>query len=326
MPEAKETQGQVLLLATGGTIAGQGAAGGNPLEYTAGQVAVDDLAASIPERERVLAGRELHLQTVAAMDSKDMDHATWQQLLAACLTGLSDPGVQSIVITHGTDTLEETAWFLRQCLPPIKPVILTCAMRPATAQAPDGPANLRDALAVSLDPRSCGVWLVCAGEVHAPERLSKVHPQRLDAFSSGESGPAGFVGPQGLLSLQVSTDDWPVPPLPWPELAARLLSTPVKAWPAVAIWISHAGMDAAWLRALMTVPLDGLVLACTGNGTVHQAIESVLDEAPAIRVVRSSRCVLGRVISSPESRWPDSKGLNPGKARVQLMLELLAAR
>ena len=323
MPEAKKTHGQVLFLATGGTIAGRGEAGASPLDYTAGQVTVDDLAAAIPERERALAGRSLRLHTVAAMDSKDMDSQTWQRLLGACLEGLADPAIQSIIITHGTDTLEETAWFLRQCLPVTKPVILTCAMRPATAEAPDGPGNLRDALVLSLDPRARGVWLVCAGEVHAPELLTKVHPQRVDAFSSGESGPAGRIGPEGLTGLQAPPGDWPDP---MPQVAQRLLSTPVQDWPSVALWVSHAGMQTAWLRALMAVPLDGLVLACTGNGTVHEAIESVLDEVPDLRVVRSSRCVLGRVISSSGSRWPDSKGLNPGKARVQLMLELMAAR
>jgi L-asparaginase len=100
------------------------------------------------------------------------------------------PGV---VITHGTDTLEETAFFLHSVLAPAKPVVLTCAMRPATALSPDGPQNVRDAIAVAATAGAQGVTVVCAGTVHSGVDVQKVHTYRLDAFASGDAGPIGYV-------------------------------------------------------------------------------------------------------------------------------------
>ncbi len=98
-----------------------------------------------------------------------------------------------IVITHGTDTLEETAWLLPNVLDAAKPVVLTCAMRPATALVPDGPQNLLDAVSLAAEPTARGVLMVAAGVVHGAREVSKVHPLRLDAFESGDTGPLGWV-------------------------------------------------------------------------------------------------------------------------------------
>ena len=103
--------------------------------YTAAQLSIEDLLAAVP----ALKGRRLEALQVAQLDSKDMDFATWQRLAAAVQQHLARPEVAGVVITHGTDTLEETAYFLHRVLAPSKPVVLTAAMRPATALAPDGP-------------------------------------------------------------------------------------------------------------------------------------------------------------------------------------------
>ena len=142
-------EAKVVVLGTGGTIAGTASTAGDNVGYTAAQVTVRDLLAAIPGLPRALGGRQLVTEQVAQVDSKDMSVAIWRDLAARCLHWLQDSSVQGIVITHGTDTLEETAWFLQTLLNPRKPVVLTCAMRPSTALAPDGPQNLLDAVAAA---------------------------------------------------------------------------------------------------------------------------------------------------------------------------------
>ena len=112
------------------------------------------------------------------------------QRVEACLT---DPEVRGVVVTHGTDTLEETAFLLQAVLAPAKPVVLTCAMRPSTALVPDGPQNLVDAMQVASEPGARGVVAVCAGQVHSARLVQKVHTYRTDAFDSGDAGPLGLV-------------------------------------------------------------------------------------------------------------------------------------
>ena len=135
---------------------------GGGVGYQAGQLGVAQLLQPIAD-QAVPQGWSLELEQVAQLDSKDMDVTVWLQLAKACQRWLLQPEVAGVVITHGTDTLEETAWFLQCVLQPAKPVVLTCAMRPATALSADGPANLRDALACTAQGRA-GVWAVAAGK------------------------------------------------------------------------------------------------------------------------------------------------------------------
>ena len=137
----------------------------------AGAVPVEDLAAGLP----ALRGRDLAFEQVAQINSKDMRLADLQRLVERAGRHLADPAVQGLVVTHGTDTIEETAYLLQTLLAPAKPLVLTCAMRPATAVSPDGPQNLSDALAVARHPGAHGVVLVCAGRVHSAIDVGKVH-------------------------------------------------------------------------------------------------------------------------------------------------------
>ncbi|WP_372659818.1 asparaginase, partial [Hydrogenophaga sp.] len=134
---------------------------GDNVGYVAGEVGVGDLLAAVP----ALAGEALDVEQVAQLDSKDMGFAVWQALAQRVAFHLDRPDVEAVVITHGTDTLEETAFFLQALLQPAKPVVLTCAMRPATALVPDGPQNLLDAVAVARWTGASGVVAVCAGQV-----------------------------------------------------------------------------------------------------------------------------------------------------------------
>jgi len=314
---------KIVFLGTGGTIAGTAATAGDNIGYTAAQVGIQDLLATVPS----LDGLTVESEQVAQLDSKDMEFGVWAALLGRVAHWLADENVQGVVITHGTDTLEETAFFLQSVLRPAKPVVLTCAMRPATALVPDGLQNLMDAVSVVLDPRARGVVVVCAGVVHGAQDVQKVHPYRIDAFDSRDAGPVAYVeeGNVVLMRNWASAQDLP------PHFAIDLILSGAL-WPRVEIVMSHAGASGAVVDALLlppaeaTPPLRGLVVASTGNGTVHQSLEAALLRAQAagVRVARATRCMQGRILPTAASTLPSADGLSPVKARVAMMLALMA--
>lgn len=318
------TNKKMVILGTGGTIAGTATRAGDHTGYTAAQLGIAQLVAAVP----ALAGSPFELLTeqVAQIDSKDMSFSVWRDLAGRVSHWLAQPEVLGIVITHGTDTLEETAYFLQALLHPAKPVVLTCAMRPATALVPDGPQNLVDAVAVATHPGARGVVAVCAGVIHSAMDVQKVHPYRLDAFSSGDAGPIGYVE-EGRLRLM---RNWPLAPVDHTQAAIESIAMlpDEAAWPRVEIVMNYAGASAAVVQALLASGVQGLVVAGTGNATLHHALEAALHEAQAagIPVVRATRCSEGRVLPTPDAAIPDSRGLSPVKARVALILSLLGKR
>jgi L-asparaginase len=311
----------IVILGTGGTIAGRAASVSDNIGYTAAQVGVEELLATIPALAQ--AGTVLTEQ-VAQVDSKDMSFAVWAKLAARVSHYLAQPDVRGIVITHGTDTLEETAFFLQALLAPAKPVVLTCAMRPSTALVPDGPQNLLDAMAVARHQDAAGVVLVCAGTVHGAVDVQKVHTYKLDAFSSGDAGPLGYVE-EGALRM---SRNWPSAPVDPFGVAIKTIAELAErgGWPRVEVVMSHAGASGAVVQALQAQGVQGLVVAGTGNGSLHQDLEAALLQAQAtgVRVVRATRCPNGRVLSALKDKIPDSQGLSPVKARIALMLRLMA--
>ncbi|MFY8105113.1 MAG: asparaginase [Ramlibacter sp.] len=313
-------QEKIVVLGTGGTIAGTSAASGQHLRYTSAQLGVTQLVQGLAPA----AGLHIETEQVAQLDSKDMGESVWQRLAARCAYWLDQPEVAGLVITHGTDTLEETAFFLDRVLAPAKPVVLTCAMRPADALVPDGLQNLMDAIAVAATPHARGVVAVCAGVVHTARDVAKEHPYRLDAFTSGEAGVLGMVEEGRLRLLR----EWPVPAAG--AAAARYAQAVSRAtrWPRVEIVLNHAGATGALVQALVAQGVDGLVAAGTGNGTLGATLQAALLEARAqgVAVVRSTRCARGQVLPHAGDLLPDSGGLPPVKARVALMLDLLAGR
>lgn len=309
---------RVVVLGTGGTIAGRAASSDDNIGYTAAQVSVADLLGDI----EAPAGVTLEAEQVAQVDSKDMSFAIWRQLARRCAHWLAQPDVAGVVITHGTDTIEETAFFLHSVLASSKPVVLTCAMRPATALSPDGPQNVRDAIGVAATRGASGVTVVCAGAIHSGVDIQKVHTYRLDAFASGDAGPVGYVE-EGELRLV----------RPWPQgggmSVAKLFEAAELQWPRVEIVMSHAGASGAVVEALLQAggpdPLRGLVLATTGNGTLHHALEAAALKAQdaGIAVLRATRCSNGRILPKTGDLLRDAGELTPVKARIALVLELL---
>lgn len=310
---------KIVVLGTGGTIAGTSAQAGDNIGYTAAQVGVEQLLTAVPGLQ-ALAGGALVAEQVAQIDSKDMDDKVWRTLALRCAHHLNDSEVRGVVITHGTDTLEETAWFLHEVLDAAKPVVLTCAMRPATALTPDGPQNLLDAVATVLAPGATGVLAVAAGEVHGARYVQKVHPYRVNAFSSRDAGPLGWVE-EGVVRWACNS---PVAQVDHADSAMNNIVNAV-ALPWVEIVMNHAGASGRAVDALVREGVQGLVVACTGNGTIHHDLEAALVRAQnaGVRVVRSTRCAEGQVLPKPGDVLPASQGLSPVKARVALMLDLL---
>lgn len=322
---------KILLLGTGGTIAGTAAHANLHTTYRAATLRIDEVLAAVSHQCTHDLGLRVESEQVSQIDSKDTDHGHWQVLAQRCARAMAQADVSAVVITHGTDTLEETAWFLQQVLAPCKPLVLTCAMRPATALMADGPQNLSDALCVAASLARGdaavlpGVLVVCAGQVHQASSVQKIHPYRLDAFSSGEAGPLGWVE-QGQLR-------WSNPHMPFAVSleahphAQQALRLPAKNWPWVALVHSHAGADARHVRALVAAGVRGLVIAGTGNGTVHSSLLGVLLQAQAqgVAVQVGTRCANGHMVGpfadSPLHTAP--AGLNPYKARISLMLDLM---
>jgi len=307
--------GTIVILGTGGTIAGASSVAGDNVGYTAAQRTVADLLAAVP----ALAGAPVEAVQVAQLDSKDMDAATWQSLARAVAQQLARPAVQGIVITHGTDTLEETAWLLQQVLAPAKPVVLVAAMRPATALSADGPQNLLDAVAVARTPGARGVVAVLAGQVHAAGAVRKLHTYRTDAFGSGDAGPLGVVEEGVLRRFR----DWPA----GTPLGLCLLDTAADDWPWVEIVTSHAAARGDGVRALVAAGVHGLVVAGTGNGSVHQALLSALADARAagLPVWLCSRCAGGVLVAAPGAASSPAGAMSPWQARLALQLHLLSA-
>ena len=302
----------IVILGTGGTIAGTAEAATDGVGYTAAQLRVQDLLTALP----ALAGQRLEAHQLAQLDSKDMDFATWQLLATTVQQHLARSEVRGIVITHGTDTLEETAYLLHRVLAPTKPVVLTAAMRPATALVPDGPQNLSDAVQVAATPGAAGVVLAFAGRVHDAVQVRKTHSYRVDAFESVDGALVARVEEGVVRQLGC----WPA----GEALGLARIARPAASWPRVEIVMNHAGADGAAVRALVADGVDGFIAAGTGNGTLSRPLDAALREAQAagVKVWRSTRCDAGPVMDLP-GLLPSAGALSPVKARIELILTLL---
>jgi len=301
----------------GGTIAGRAEQATDNVGYRAGQVRVQDLAAGLP----ALAGLALRFEQVAQIDSKDMRLPDLQRLVARVQAHLADAQVRGVVVTHGTDTIEETAYLLQTLLAPAKPVVLTCAMRPASAISPDGPQNLSDALAVAAHPGARGVTVVCAARVHGALEVAKVHPYRLDPFDSGDAGLIAQVEEGRLRVFR----PWPAEGRHHTHRAAFLAA---REMPRVAWLDSHADAGAWTVEALLAAPggVRGIVVAGTGNASVHADLLRALSAArdAGVRVVLATRSGAPMVPYATQP-FPALDGLSPAKARWALALDLLEA-
>lgn len=310
----------IAILATGGTIAGSADDAASAARYRAGAVPIDQLlAASKLGLERIA---DVRAEQVAQIDSKDLTFDVWEKLVSRIRHWIDVERVDGVVVTHGTDTLEETAMLLHLTHHGDTPIVLTAAMRPSTSLSADGPLNLLNAVRLAANPgaRGRGVLVALNQRVHAARDVQKGHTFAVEAFVSPDNGPVGFVldaqvqlqrTPQHL----ASTDVLPMPP--------------VGRWPWVEVLASYVQPDPRLVDALVAAGVNGLVIAATGAGSIHSNLEAALSRASQrdVLVLRSTRTGAGMVPSQASAQgWASTGTLNPFKARVLLMLLIAAGR
>ena len=313
-----EKRSKVVVLGTGGTIAGWAPDPSKGRQYQAGELTASDLVQGLGDGQDHIVTEE-----VARIDSKNMGWPVWEKLVARVQHWLDQEDVQGVVVTHGTDTLEETAILLHTLFSGLKTVVITGAMRAANTPEPDGPGNLRQALALAGAPGSAGVVCVFAGQVHAAASLTKVDCQALNAFGSADPVAWGLAL-ENLDALQKRFAQQATPAVGLPPKALAQVAT----WPWVELVFNHAAQDGALVKALLEskTPPQGWVVAGTGNGTMSQGLEAALIMAQlgGARVWRTSRCAQGQVQAQDGEVFQTTSGLNPYKARVVLALTLVA--
>ena len=316
MTEKRINQRPLLgLLTTGGTIAGAGKSPDQTLGYRAGVHGAAELLAAVPALSSIARFRT---EAVASVDSKDITDAIWRDLARRAKKMLADPALTGVIITQGTDTLEETAYFLSLTLPWEKPVILTGAMRPASAMSADGPANLFNAvrLALSKKTQGRGVLVTMNDDIFTAATVTKRDTYRKNAFSGGTRGAVGrIVGDDILFSC-------PAAPAP--------LTFPIPDAPLAPVVILYgcAGDDGTLLRAALALGVRGIVYAGAGMGSIPAPVERELRAAgeKGIAVVRASRLPEGFVplegAAFDASPFLSSGALSPVKARILLQCAL----
>jgi L-asparaginase len=313
---------QITILATGGTIAGAGEA--SDYGYKAGSFKIEDLIKAVPQLNNLA---QLTGEQVANIGSQDMNDRVWLDLAARANALLAKPDVQGVVVTHGTDTMEETAYFLNLVVKSDKPVVLVGSMRPATAISADGPANLYDAVAVAADPsaRGRGVLVVLNDEIHAARNVTKTNTTSLQTFVSPNRGPLGLVHTAKIA--------WFPPPDKRHTAKSEFSVAGAKSLPRVDIIMAHSNMDASLIEAALKNGARGLVIAGVGDGNMSEQAMDALSRAvkSGIVVVRSSRLERGMVLRNNEVN-DDKMGfiasgeINPPKSRVLLQLALMTTK
>jgi len=214
---AKEPQQKakpaIVILATGGTIAGA-QSGSSSYGYTAGSFKVEDLIKAVPDLDKLAT---LSGEQVANIGSQDMNDAVWLKLAKRANEVLRRPDVDGVVITHGTDTMEETAYFLNLVIKSEKPVVMVGSMRPATAISADGPANLYNGVATAASPgaRGRGVLVTTNDEIHQARNVTKTNTTNVDTFQSPNRGPVGFVNSGTVRWRRMEDWKWDTRPITW---------------------------------------------------------------------------------------------------------------
>ncbi len=310
----------VVILATGGTIAGAGASAANSATYQAAKVPVDKLLASVPELANLAAVRGEQVFQIAS-ESFTNEHLIKLAKRVSALSKQSD--VDGIVITHGTDTLEETAYFLTLTVRTAKPIVVVGSMRPGTALSADGALNLYDAVATAASPASAGkgVLVTMNDEIHSGRDVSKAINIRTEAFKS----------PWGSLGMVVEGQTyWFRAPVKRHTVNSEFDIDQIDSLPAVEIAYGHGNASPTAPQALAAAGAKAIVHAGTGNGSVSNAVVPALRElrAKGVHIVRSSRVVGGgfviRNAEQPDDQydWVAAHDLNPQKARLLTALAL----
>lgn len=320
MSEVMSQHPNIAIIATGGTIAGRGAAGSNMSSYDAAVASVADIIASVPGLEDVATVSGCQIANLPSKNITDDDIL----MIGRCIQEvLADSKVDGVVVTHGTDTIEETAYFCNLTLKTEKPVVFVGAMRPMTALSADGPINLYDAVRVASckDARGKGVLLVMNGEIYSTRDVTKSNTFRANAFSS-PFGPLGLAVEGRELFYRI--------PARSHTTASEFNILDIARLPNVQIIYSHSSVTARMVKSLVDAgDIAGIVYAGTGNANVPDTLIAALGQArdKGLQVVRTSRTGSGSALRNTD---PEDARLgfivaddqNPQRARLLLSLAL----
>lgn len=313
----------IVVLATGGTIAGA-ATSNVQAAYTSGQVGVDQLIAAVPEAKKLAT---LRGEQISNIGSQDMSDEVWLKLARRVNELAAMQDVDGIVITHGTDTIEETAYFLNLVVKTKKPVVMTAAMRPSTALSADGPLNFYNAVAVAASEGAAGrgVLVVVNDWIHGASSLTKTSTTAVQTFLSPQRGLIGTVA--------YGVPEYYRGPVGRNTLDSEFSLDGVSTLPRVDIIMAYENMDGRLIEAAAEDGAKGIVIAGVGNGNMTQvALTTLAAQAKkGIVCVRSSRVVTGNVgrnveVDDDKLGLVASEDLSPQKARVLLRLALLKQR
>jgi L-asparaginase len=322
-PDQPGSLSLVRVLSTGGTIAGQGASSTNLTEYRAASLSGSALVDAVPE---IRGYAQVHVEQVTNVASPNMTAQVWCTLAERIDAIFSeDANVAGIVVTHGTSTLEETAYFLHLTVHHDRPVVLVGSQRPSTAISADGPLNLLNAVRTAAAPeaRGKGVLVVMNDEINGARDVTKSNTFRVETFRSGELGFLGYVDDDKVSFYKASTRRHTV--------NSEFSASGPNALPRVEIVASYAGSSTAPLRALVREGVDGIIFAAPGAGSLSdsevEALREIVSSTGSERPVlmRSSRTGNGRVTG--RKAYDDlglipTDNLSPHKARILLMLAL----
>lgn len=310
---------KIRIIATGGTIAGVSASATSSA-YGAGQVGIQTLIAAVPQIKDLadVSGEQL-----VNIGSQDMNDEVWLKLAKRINQLLNNEGYDGVLVTHGTDTMEETAYFLSLTVHSDKPVILVGSMRPSTAISADGPANLYNGVAALVDPSSKGhgVMACMNNELFEAKALIKTHTTDCATFKGGLYGEVGYVynGKPVYLHKSVSKQG----------LTSEFNVDNMTSLPKVGIVYGYANCSPLPMKAFVDAKFDGIVLAGVGDGNFYKDVFDVALQArkQGIQIVRSSRVPFGPTnlngeVDDAKYQFIASLNLNPQKARVLLMLAL----
>ena len=317
---AQARKPRVVIVATGGTIAGA-AESTTAAGYKSGAVAVDVLIAAVPQMKAFADVRGVQ---VASVGSQDMNDEIWLKLAGEVNRLLAQPDVDGVAITHGTDTMEETAYFLNLVVKSDKPVVLTGSMRPSTSLSADGPLNIYNAVGVASDPRAKGrgVLVVANDDIHGARAITKRHTTDVQTFVSTEAGLIGTCLFDDRTFIRSPT-------------RAHTKATPFtvkdgQVLPRVDVIYAHAGMSPDLIDAAVANGAKGLVIAGVGDGNMTTPALEAMQRAikKGVVVVRSTRVGEGVVrrnieVSDDKLGTVASMELVPAKARVLLKLALM---
>jgi L-asparaginase len=322
-PDAKKPAlPNVVILATGGTIAGA-AASSTQAGYSSGQVTIDAMLDAVPDAKKIA---NIKGEQISNVGSQDMSFEIMLKL-ANRINELMKSGTDGVVITHGTDTMEETAYFLNLVVKTDKPVVLTGSMRPSTAMSADGPLNLYDAISVAADPeaKNHGVMLVMNDWIHSAQSFVKVSTTAVQTFMSPMRGIIGT-------SNYGKNEYYRVPHKKFGNKSEFSIEG-VKIFPKVEIVYGCVDMDGEMIDAAVKNKAKGIVIAGVGNGNMTKAALEAVKRATkkGVVVVRSTRVATGDVgrdveIKDEEYGTIASYELNPQKSRILLSVALLKDR